>query len=140
MEERAATLIRAIEAAVIGDASGVDDLFTEEVVGWSPPVRVSSLAELAVELEDREDAFSDLELEVHPVAVDGDRACVEWVASATHSGPYLLDDDVAIPATGRRVILRGASVADFSGDRIRSFRHYWDEVTLLDALGLLPLG
>ena len=41
-----------------------------------------------------------------------------------------------IPATGRRITLHGVSVADFDGDRIRSFRHYWDEVELLDALGL----
>lgn len=136
--DRAARLVRAIEATVSGDASAVSDLFTAEVVGWSPPVRVSSREELAVELEDREDAFSDIELEVNPIAVDREHACVEWVASALHSGPYPVDDDLVVPATGRRITLRGVSVADFEGDRIRSFRHYWDEVELLDALGLLP--
>ncbi len=136
--DRAAHLVRAIEATVSGDASSASELFTEQVVGWSPPVRVSSREELAVELEDREDAFTDVELRVRPVATHRDHACAEWVATALHSGPYPVDDDCVIPATGRRVTLHGATVADFEGDRIRAFRHYWDEVELLDGLGLLP--
>ena len=138
--DRAAHLIRAIQATVVGDASAVGELFTDEVVGWSPPVRVTSREELAVELEDREDAFSDLELDVNPISVQRDRACVEWVATALHSGPYPVDDHRMIPATGRRITLHGVSVADFEGDRIRSFRHYWDEVELLHGLGLLAEG
>ena len=61
---------------------------------------VSSAAELAVELEDREDAFSDIELDVSPLDVSGDCACVEWVAQMTHSGPFVVDDDVVIDPTG----------------------------------------
>ncbi len=136
--DRAACLVRAIEATVAGDASAVGELFTDHVVGWSPPVRVSSREELAVELEDREDAFSELELDVKPISVCRDSACVEWVATALHSGPYPFDGNRMIPATGRRITLHGVSVADFEGDRIRSFRHYWDEVELLDGLGLRP--
>jgi hypothetical protein len=136
--DRAAQLIRAIEATVSGDTSAVSELFTAEVVGWSPPVRVSSREELAVELEDREDAFSELDLVVQPIAVQHDHGCMEWVATAVHSGPYPLDDARVIPATGRRFTLHGVTVADFDGDRIRAFRHYWDEVELLEGLGLLP--
>jgi hypothetical protein len=29
-------------------------------------------------------------------------------------------------------------IAEFAGDRIRRFRQYWNEVELLDWLGLLP--
>ena len=136
--DREACLVRAIHATVGGDASVVRELFTDGVVGWSPPVRVTSREELAVELEDREDAFTDLELDVHPVSAHHDRACVEWVATALHSGPYPVDENRMVPASGRRITLHGVSVADFDGDRIRAFRHYWDEVELLDGLGLLP--
>jgi hypothetical protein len=34
--------------------------------------------------------------------------------------------------------LRGVLVAEFEGDRIGSFRQYWNEVELIDGLGLLP--
>jgi hypothetical protein len=40
--------------------------------------------------------------------------------------------------TGRRLELRGVLIAEFEGDRIRRFRQYWNEVELLDGLGLLP--
>jgi ketosteroid isomerase-like protein len=99
---------------------------------------VSSAAQLAVEFEDREDAFSDIELEMSPLPVGGDQACVEWIATATHSGPLVVDDDAVIEATGRRITLRGVTVADFDGERIRAFRQYWDEVDLLVELDLLP--
>ncbi len=135
--DRAACLVRAIEATVAGDASAVGELFTDAVVGWSPPVRVTSREELAVELEDRDHAFTDLELSVNPISVCPDSACVEWVATALHSGPYPVSESRMIPPTGKRITLHGVSVADFDGNRIRSFRHYWDEIELLDALGLL---
>ena len=35
--------------------------------------------------------------------------------------------------------MRGVTVADFEGDRICAFRQYWDEVALLEQLGLLPV-
>ena len=53
--ERAATLVRALEASVVGDSTVVADLDTDDVRGWAPAFTVSSAAELAVELEDRSD-------------------------------------------------------------------------------------
>ena len=134
--ERAATLIRALEASVTGDSSVVAELFTDDVRGWAPAVSVSSAAELAGELEDRDESFSDIELDVSPLDVGGDRAAVEWIVTLTHSGPLEVDD-VVIEPTGARVSIHGMTVAEFSGDKIRSFRQYWDEVELLEQLALL---
>jgi ketosteroid isomerase-like protein len=136
--DRAAVLVQAIEATVTGDSRVVRDLYADDVQGWSPVMTVSSAAELAVELEDRQEAFSDIELDVRPLDVGDDQACVEWVATATHSGPLVVDEDVVIEPTGGRFTLRGVTVADFEGDRIRGFRQYWDEVSLLEQLALIP--
>jgi ketosteroid isomerase-like protein len=136
--ERAATLVRALEASVVGDSTVIAELYTDDVKGWAPALSVSSAAELAVEFEDRDGAFSDIELDVSPFDVADDRACVEWIVSLTHSGPLELDDDIVIDPTGLRVSLHGITVAEFSGDRISSFRQYWDEVELLEQLHLLP--
>ena len=114
------------------------ELYADDVQGWSPTMTVTSAAELAVELEDRQDAFSDIELDVTPLDVGDDQACVEWIATATHSGPLLVDEEVVIEPTGGRFTLHGVTVADFEGDRIRAFRQYWDEVSLLEQLQLLP--
>ena len=136
--ERAATLVRALEASIVGDSTVIADLYTDDVRGWAPALTVSSAAELAVEFEDRDGAFSDIELDVSPFDVADDRACVEWVVSLTHSGPLELDDDNVLDPTGLRVSLHGVTVAEFDGARISSFRQYWDEVELLEQLSLLP--
>lgn len=137
-EDRASTLVQAIEATITGDSRVVRQLYADDVEGWSPAMTISSAAELGVELEDRQEAFSDIDLDVAPLDVGDDQACVEWVATATHSGPLVVDDDIVIEATGRRLSLRGVTVADFEGDRIRAFRQYWDEVSLLEQLELIP--
>ena len=136
--ERVATLIRALEASVVGDSTVIADLYTDDVQGWAPAMSVSSAAELAVEFEDRDGAFSDIDLDISPVDVSGERACAEWVVSLTHSGPLAIDDETVIGPTGRRVSMHGITVAEFDGDRISSFRQYWDEVELLEQLALLP--
>ena len=96
---------------------------------------MSSAVELAIELEDRDDTFSDIELTFAPLDVGGDKACVEWELRATHTGPLVIDDDVQIDATGRRLTLHGVTVAEFDGDRIRGFRQYWDDAELLAEVG-----
>jgi ketosteroid isomerase-like protein len=136
--ERAATLVRALEASIVGDSAVISELYTDDVRGWAPALTVSSASELAVEFEERDGAFSDIELDVSPFDVAGDRACVEWIVSLTHSGPLELDDDIVIDPTGLRIQLHGVTVAEFDGDRISSFRQYWDEVELLEQLELLP--
>jgi ketosteroid isomerase-like protein len=136
--DRAAVLVQAIEATVTGDSRVVRELYANDVQGWSPVMTVSSAAELAVELEDRQEAFTDIELDVSPLDVGDDQACVEWIATATHSGPLVIDEDVVIEPTGGRFTLRGVTIADFEGDRIRAFRQYWDEVSILEQLQLLP--
>lgn len=136
--DRAAVLVQAIEASVTGDSRVVRELYADDVQGWSPVMTVSSAAELAVELEDRQEAFSDIDLDVTPLDVGADQACVEWTATATHSGPLVIDEDLVIEPTGGRFTLHGVTVADFEGDRIRAFRQYWDEVSLLEQLELIP--
>ena len=131
---RADRLVRAVKASVSGSSSEISDLYTEDVQGWSPNGTVTSAAELAVEFEDRDDAFSDLEIAVVALDVGGDQACVEWVASVLHTGPLTDDHDVRVDPTGSRLTLRGVTVAEFDGDRICSFRQYWNELEWLDQL------
>jgi SnoaL-like polyketide cyclase len=134
--DRSALVIRAIEATIAGDSSAVGELFATDVVAWSPTASVASLIELSVEIEDPEDAFSEIEVECRP-GIDGDRVCVEWVASMLHSGPLNLGGGERVPATHRRITVRGATVAVFTGARMGAVRHYWDEVGLLRDLGAL---
>ena len=96
-----------------------------------------SRRELIAEFDRRDDSFSDIELDVAPLDVGGDYACVEWSVAMTHTGPLAVANGVSIEPTGARVALHGVTVAEFRGDRICALRQYWDELSVYDQLGLL---
>jgi ketosteroid isomerase-like protein len=134
---RAALLARALRAAVKGDRDTVLEIYTDDVKAWAPAMSVSSVSELADHLARREDAFSEIELEVTPLDVGGDYACAEWSLTMTHSGTLSLPDGTVIEPAGARIYLNGATVAEFRGERICSLRQYWDEFAVLEQLGLV---
>lgn len=135
---RAEVLRDAMLAAVTGDLAAIERAYTEDVTGWSPVMEVVSRDDLAADLAGRAGAFSDVDLVLDPVDAVGDKLIAEWRVAATHIGLLTLDEELALEPTGRRIELRGVVIAEFQGDRIRRFRQYWNEVELLDGLGLLP--
>jgi ketosteroid isomerase-like protein len=137
---RAAILVRALHASIDHDRRAAADVYTEDVRAWTPAMSTSSLNELMSEFERRDDAFSDIHLDALPLDVGGDYACVEWSVAMTHTGRLPVADGKVVDPTGVRVILHGITVAEFSGDRICSFRQYWDELSVFEQLGLLADG
>ena len=128
------TLARALEAEVGGEAVDPGTLFTDDVVGWSPIASVSGLTALA-ELEViHELAFSNVVILFRGLDEVGNKAFAEWVIEADHTGPFVLSEDSVLEATGRRVQLAGATVADFRDGKIRSFRTYFDDISLIEQL------
>ena len=136
-DERATALTRALHAAVAGDADTLRSLLTDDVRAWTPALSTGSLAELLDELDQRGEAFADIELEVVPLDVGGDFACVEWTAEMTHAGAISLTDEATIEPTQIRVTVHGATVAEFLGDRICSLRQYWNELDVLEQVGVV---
>lgn len=135
--DRAPIVRSALEAAVTGDVALVERIYTDDVSGWSPTATASSRADLVADLRGRKGIFSDVDLALDAVDEVGDKVIAEWRLAATHTGALELDD-LRLDPTGRRVELRGVLIAEFEGDRIKRFRQYWDEVALLEGLGLLP--
>lgn len=135
----AAALRNLLHAAITGDRDAIDDIVTEDVAGWSPNLVVSSRQELIDALADRDDALSGIELEVRALDELGDKAVAEWHVAADHTGPLVVDDDLVIEATGRRLHVSGATVAEFDGDRICAFRSYFDDLALVEQ-ALLAAG
>jgi ketosteroid isomerase-like protein len=134
---RATALTRALRAGLEGDDRVLRELYTDDVTAWTPALSASSLDELAAELERRDGAFSDIELEVVPLDVGGDYACAEWSVAMTHTGPLALAGGELLEPTGTRVTVNGATVAEFRGDRICSLRQYWDELAVFEQIGLM---
>jgi hypothetical protein len=105
-EHRATTLVRALRAAIDRDRQTLRELLIDDVRAWSPTLSTASLDELFNELDQRDEAFTDIELDVAPLDVGGDYACVEWTVEMTHSGTTVLADHVTVEASGIRVTPR----------------------------------
>jgi ketosteroid isomerase-like protein len=133
-ESRKDVLLKAIEAEAGVSSVDLDTLFTDDVVGWSPSATVSGLAALADLSALREVAFSDVLIMFRGLDEVGNKAFAEWLIEADHTGPYVLSEDAVLEATGRHVQLAGFTVADFRGGKIRSFRTYFDDVSLIEQI------
>ena len=133
-ESRKDVMVKALEAEVGSTEVDLGELFTEDVVGWSPYASVSGLTALAELSALRELAFSNVVLMLRGVDEVGNRAYAEWLIEADHTGPLVLDEDVVVEATGRHVQLAGVSVADFREGKIRSFRTYFDDLSLIEQI------
>ena len=133
-ESRKDVLMKALEAEVGGESADLSTLFTDDVVGWSPYASVSGLTALAELAALHDMAFSNVVLLFRGLDEVGNKAFAEWVIEADHTGPLVLSEDAVLEATGRHVQLAGATVADFRDGKIRSYRTYFDDVSLIEQI------
>lgn len=133
-ESRKDVLLKALEAEVAGASVDPGTLFTDDVVGWSPLATVSGLTALADLSALHEVAFSNVVIMFRGLDEVGNKAFAEWVVEADHTGPLVLDEDAVLEATGRHVQMAGVTVADFREGKIRSYRTYFDDISLIEQL------
>jgi len=69
----------------------------------------------------------------------GDTAINEWSATGTNSGPFETPEGT-IPPTGKRATLRGCDFLTVHEGLIQSHRAYYDQLSFLAQLGLVPEG
>ncbi len=127
-------LLKAIEAEVGGESVDLGTLFTDDVVGWSPYAGVSGLTALAELAALRDMAFSNVVVMFRGLDEVGNKAFAEWVIEADHTGPLVLSEDAILEATGQHIEMPGATVADFRDGKIRSYRTYFDDISLIEQL------
>ena len=133
-ESRKDVLAKAIDAEVGGESADLATLFTDDVIGWSPYAAVSGLEALAAVSALRDVAFSNVVILYRGLDDVGNKAFAEWVIEADHTGPLVLGEDAVLEATGRHVTLPGVTVADFREGKIRSYRTYFDDVSLIEQI------
>jgi ketosteroid isomerase-like protein len=133
-KSRKDVLMQAIEAEAGGEPVDPDTLFTDDVTGWSPYVTVKGLPALADLAALREIAFSNVIVRFRGLDEVGNKAIAEWLIEADHTGPYVLSEDAVVEPTGRHVQLAGVTVADFRAGKIRSFRTYFDDLSLIEQI------
>jgi ketosteroid isomerase-like protein len=124
----------ALKAEVGAGSADLETLFTDDVTGWSPYASVSGLTALADLSTLREEAFSNVVVTFRGLDEVGNKAFAEWLVEADHTGLLVLSEDTALEATGRHVQLPGVTVADFRDGKIRSYRTYFDDLSLIEQI------
>jgi ketosteroid isomerase-like protein len=133
-ESRKDVLLKALQAEAGVSSFDPGTLFTDDVVGWSPYATVSGLGALAEHADLREEAFSNVIIMFRGLDEVGNKAFAEWLIEADHTGPLVLGDDAVVEATGRHVRLPGVTVADFRDGKIRSYRTYFDDLSMIEQI------
>ena len=82
-------------------------------------------------------AFPDARGTITNALASGSMVVLEIMWEGTHTGP-LATPGGEIPASGKRVTLPAVQVLSFAGDKIAETRHYFDMMTMMQQLGVVP--
>ncbi|HLK65290.1 MAG TPA: ester cyclase [Bryobacteraceae bacterium] len=74
-------------------------------------------------------AFSNFRVTVQDTIVEGDRACVRWACSCTHTG-----DTLGMPATHKTVHFTGISILRIADGRLVEGWQNWDMLGMLEQI------
>ncbi|HEX2053764.1 MAG TPA: ester cyclase [Actinomycetota bacterium] len=85
------------------------------------------------------EAFPDVQLQVTRVVEQGSSVAIQGVARSTHKGT-LRSAGGDIPPTGRNVELTWSDDYEIRGGRIVSTRLHYDQLAILEQLGLTPVS
>jgi ketosteroid isomerase-like protein len=68
---------------------------------------------------------------------DGDKVAVTWVSTGTHTGSLVSASGMTVPATNRKIRNTGTSVFEFRNGKVIRQDLYFDQVELLNQLGVM---
>jgi steroid delta-isomerase-like uncharacterized protein len=120
------------------DWGGVPALFTSDGVHIDPTGRHGGSEAIRDYLETTDKAVPDASIQASLAIDDGDIVVTEWSFQGTHTGPIDLPDGTEIAATGNTLEFPGVSVLTIRDGKIANFRDYFDLVTMMTQLGLMP--
>ena len=84
------------------------------------------------------DAFADAHYAVESFVEEGDSFADEWTFTGTHTGPFRLPDGSEMPATGKRVEIKGMELVEVRDGKIVVDNLYYDFMASVVQLGLVP--
>ena len=113
-------------------------MLAADVVQVDPGGRREGREAVVAYLEDAFSAWSDIATTISLVIEQGDTTVVEYVVRATHTGAFTGVDGTVVPATGKTQELPCVSIIQVQDSRIGNMRDYYDIMTTLAQLGLLP--
>jgi steroid delta-isomerase-like uncharacterized protein len=74
-------------------------------------------------------AFSKIRVTVHDTIAEGDRVCVRWSCSMTHTG-----DSLGMPPTGKQIAITGISIIRVADGQMAEGWQNWDMLGLMEQI------
>ena len=109
--------------------------FMAEVPGAPAPLNIEQLRMFN---QNYRTAFPDGHVDVTLMIAQGNYVVAHWTGTGTHTGPLPTPTGSSIPATGKKVVLKGSDTYELKGGEIFRSWTFVDMASLLGQLGLLP--
>jgi steroid delta-isomerase-like uncharacterized protein len=130
-------LLEGFGRAITGDTAELERVSSPDIDFTDSGAHTHGTEELKQYLQAWTTAFPDGRVEITNVVETGDQAAGEITYRGTHTGPFASPQG-EVPPTGKSVELPGACFVTIGGDKIQSFRGYYDTMAMMVQLGLMP--
>ena len=123
-----------------GDIDGALSFLTEDHVGhdMGTGAIMKGHDENRADMENWNTTFSNLKVEALNHVESGDTVVTELKMSGVNTGDLAQPDGSKIPATGKSVEMNGCQVAVFEGGKMKKSTQYYNMMTMMAQLGLMP--
>jgi len=129
-----------VERYNAGDLDACMELYAEDAVQRMHDGVFEGEDAIRARLAQDLDAFADARYVVDSFFAEGDRFADEWTFTGTNTGPLRLPDGTEIPATGKRVEIKGMEYVEVRDGKIVVDNLYYDFMAAVVQLGLVPEG
>jgi steroid delta-isomerase-like uncharacterized protein len=117
-----------------GRLERADDIVIEDFAELDPlPGQEQGREGLKAVIGQMRSAFPDIRWTVDEMLAEGDKVFTRFTWSGTHQGPFL-----GIPATGRRITVKGMVIDRVESGRMADSRILMDTFGMMQQLGALP--
>ena len=99
--------------------------------------RLQGVGDIIPSWQGWKEAMPDIKGTVTNAYATGDSVVLEVTWKGTHTGP-LQSPSGTVPATGKQQTTRAGWVLNFDGGKIKESRHYFDMLSFMQQLGVLP--
>jgi steroid delta-isomerase-like uncharacterized protein len=127
------------EAAFSGESARFGACYADDATAVTPDAgELRGRDAIVGWMREFNEAMPDLRWEELAKHEAGNVAIDEGYVVGTHTGPLAMPTGEALPATGKKIRVRGCDIAVVEDGRITSHRFYYDQMEFLGQLGLLP--
>jgi steroid delta-isomerase-like uncharacterized protein len=140
MEANKELLERYVELYNAGELDACMELYAEDAVQRMHDGIFEGVDAIRGRLARDLDAFADAKYVVDSFFAEGDKFADEWTFTGTNTGPLRLPDGTELPATGRRVEIKGMEYVEVRDGKIVVDNLYYDFMAAVVQLGLVPQG